>query len=112
MKTMSALFSVMLSAMLFSLPGCAKKDDKGGGGDKAGAGKTTASSGKTAGGCDRRAKEKLCGEYYGAAKTDWVKKECPQYGGATFVDACPKEGAVGRCVKRSRNRDGDPHGVL
>ena len=64
-------------------------------GDKAAGGK--AAGGKSAGACDRRVKERVCGEYFGAAETDWVKHEC-ELMGAPFVETCPKEGAVGRCV--------------
>lgn len=78
------------------LVGCGGKKDDGGkkaddkGGDKK-------PEFKLAGGCDRRDKEGVCGEYHGIATADWVKKECPNYK-AEFVQACPKEGAVGRCV--------------
>ncbi|MCW5806117.1 MAG: hypothetical protein KIT31_27380 [Deltaproteobacteria bacterium] len=57
---------------------------------------------KLAGGCDRREKEGVCSEYHGRATADWVKKECPGYN-AQFVEACPKEGAVGRCVIEAGN---------
>lgn len=74
---------------------CGKKDDKPNA-DKASA--PAGKAGTVAGGCDRREKEHLCGEYHGAATSDWVKKECPNYGGAPYVEACPTEGAVARCV--------------
>jgi hypothetical protein len=87
--------------------GCKKKDEAAKQGDPAAAAGDKpasdkaagdkAAGGKPAGACDRRAKERVCGEYHGAAKTDWVKQECAAMG-APFVETCPKEGAVGRCV--------------
>jgi hypothetical protein len=74
--------------------GCGKKKD--GGGDTSGA----PAGGKLAGACDRREKEKVCGEYHGGAKADWVKDQCKAMS-APFVDSCPKDGAVGRCVNEA-----------
>ena len=47
----------------------------------------------------RRAREHLCGEYYGPlAKPAWIKRECDAQG-VPMVDRCPAEGAVGRCAR-------------
>jgi len=76
--------------------GCKKQDEGGKPGEPAAA-SDKAAGGKAAGACDRRAKEALCGEYHGAAKADWIKQQCEAMG-APFVESCPKESAVGRCV--------------
>lgn len=51
------------------------------------------------GACDRRAKENLCGAYFGelATKSN-VEKECAAMS-ATFVEKCPTEKAVGTCIR-------------
>lgn len=95
MKQTKYLLRIALAASLLLALGCGKKDDgakPGKSGEPAGA-----AGGKSAGGCDRREKERLCGEYHGAAKAGWIKEQC-QAMGAPFVESCPKEGAVGRCV--------------
>jgi hypothetical protein len=76
--------------------GCKKKDEGGKSGDPAAA-SDKAAGGKSAGACDRRSKEGICGEYHGAAKADWIKQQCDAMG-APFVESCPKDGAIGRCV--------------
>jgi hypothetical protein len=91
---------MVLAATFLLMLGCGKKNEGSKQDEGAGAPGEMAAGGKRAGGCDRRAKEKVCGEYLGAAKTDWVKKECEALG-APFVEACPKEGAVGRCVNHA-----------
>lgn len=96
---------VVIAAALVLGAGCGKKKEDGGKGAPAGA-----SSGKAAGGCDRREKEKLCGEYHGAAKPDWVKDQCKAMG-APFVESCPKDGAVGRCVNQP-GTDMEVHNVF
>ena len=84
---------LLIASLLMIAPACGKKDKDAGGGKG-----EPAAAGKLAGGCDRRANEHLCGEYHGAVATpDWVKEQCDAMK-APFVEACPKEGAVGRCL--------------
>jgi hypothetical protein len=88
---------VLAAVALLGVGGCGKKDKDDKEPAKGAPAAKADTGGKTAGGCDRRTADALCGEYFGMAKTDWVKKECEAYGGP-FVEACPKEGAVLRCV--------------
>lgn len=51
------------------------------------------------GACDRRAKENVCGAYYGGnANKGLIEKECAAMN-ATFVESCPTEKAVGTCIR-------------
>lgn len=87
----------MASCVVLCLGGCSKKEDREGG--EKGAKAAKSGSSESGGACDRREKEKLCGEYHGkTAKADWVKKQCEAMG-APYLAACPKEDSVGRCVQ-------------
>lgn len=51
------------------------------------------------GACDRRAREHVCGEYFGKLATaERVKAECAAMD-APVVATCPTEGAVGSCTR-------------
>lgn len=82
---------------LLAAGGCKKKEDGKGQQGSGQAAAAAAAGGKVIGGCDRREKEHVCGEYHGAAKLEWIKEECKAMG-APFVESCPKEGAAGRCA--------------
>lgn len=87
----------LVSGCLVLALGCGKKDkDEGAGGAAADKPK----AGATAGGCDRRGKENVCGEYHGGSKAAWVKEQCTAMS-ATYVEKCPTDGAVGRCVNEA-----------
>jgi hypothetical protein len=82
---------LLIASLVVFGASCGKQDGGGARGEPAAAT-------KAAGGCDRRETEHLCGEYHGAmAKPDWVKGECEAMK-APFVEACPKDGAVARCL--------------
>jgi hypothetical protein len=98
--------NALVICALLALCACSKKEESRAGGDKD---KVTGKDDKketretkkggNAGGCDRRAGEALCGEYHGNMATpEWVKEQC-EYMKVPYVEACPKEKAVGRCVR-------------
>ena len=56
------------------------------------------------GACDRREKEHLCSEYYGATAT-FIKGECTAQNVPFLEGGCPKEDLVGRCVRGAGGRN-------
>lgn len=85
-----------LIVLVLASAGCSKKSESGGGGGGGG-------GDAIVGACDTRAKENTCTEYRGTVATkDYVAKECTARGG-TEVAACPKDGAVARCVQTMGN---------
>lgn len=93
----SIVLTALAAAALASPLAACKGDSK----DAAPSKKPTAApAGATAaaGACDRRAREHLCGEYFGPATADWVKQQCAAMD-APVVATCPTEGAVGSCTR-------------
>lgn len=98
MNRFTVVLVTLASSAVLCLGGCNKtKEKESASGDKTA---TAASSAAVSGGaCDRREKEKLCGAYFGKmAKADWVKGQCEAMG-VPYVTECPKEDAVGSCVR-------------
>ena len=95
------LRSIVITALAVAALAACKGDSKDAGAAKKPSDKPSAAPAALAssGACDRRARENLCGEYFGAMTTaDWVKQQCAAMD-APMVATCPTEGAVGSCTR-------------
>lgn len=94
---------ILVSVIVVGVAACGKGEPKG----KQGAPASGATNERgqvlpRQGACDDRAAHKLCTDYFGqpdgkAGPSDYLKKQC-ESGGGTYLDVCPKEGALGRCI--------------
>ncbi len=92
--------SIVITALAVAALAACKGGNKDDAASKKPSAKPSAAAALTASGaCDRRAREHLCGEYFGAMATaDWVKQQCAAID-APMVATCPTEGAVGSCTR-------------
>jgi hypothetical protein len=91
--------AAVFGAILIALGACGK-------GDKAQGGATNSAGDELPrqGGCDTRAKNNICVEYFGqpggaTGITSHGKSTCEQAGG-TVVEKCVADGALGRCISQ------------
>lgn len=88
----------LVIAVACALTACGNKKDK----ENTGAQNASGQSLPRQGGCDTRAANQMCVEYFGQPGdkpgiTDSQKSTCEGNGG-TVVEKCPTEGALGRCI--------------